>query len=516
MVFDQAALRWISKSSANAAENRRRGVPDVASDDDPFVDISDLSVDKSQELMAITGGGVPGRDNPPAEIAGTTFKDCNPEAGRVEAFQQQNDNFSHTRDGHAALDSSSIQSSKSTHFTASGPKPDTRATSWATEELTGIQGQTLGGVAPNGKAQSRESSRERRLNEKTKPNVPPRTSDSSKQTRVSAITFSSPLVNRVGYQDQLSVTESGRSENEQPLPITPPARHSPYGDELQPCVSDAHTDSLPSSRERIPSTRTTPRCNSIDRRPFIGRPVSRIDEESETSGVNESALIRQGDLSVVQAAGNEERSVILPDTANNDTTYSFHLTPLPEFTFHQVDESMKLELSYIAQRTQPESMRQVHGTFALAGEELVRHITDVQPYEIYWEHLRKLNLKGKSLITLRKLNEFCCRLEELDVSHNNIGQLSGVPASVRSLKIQHNCLSNLTPWGHLSNLQYLDVSGNDLETLDGFSGLVHLRSLKANNNRIENLDGILGLDGLLSLKLRGNKLQSVDFGRADL
>ncbi|PGH17110.1 hypothetical protein AJ80_04985 [Polytolypa hystricis UAMH7299] len=515
MVFDQTAQRWV-RSPANAAENRRRGLPDVASEDDPFVDISDLSVDELQELMAIKGGGVSSRGKSPPEVADTTLKDHTYEVEGVEGFRQPSDTRPRTRDGHAALDSSSVQSSKSTHFTASGPKPDTRATSWATEELTGIQDQTIGGAAPNGVQQPGEASRERRMNDEPRSNVRPQSSDDRKQARAPTITFSSPLVNRVGYQDESSVTESGRLENEQPLPITPPGRHSSCGDNLQPCVSDAHTDSLPSSRERIPSARITPRCNSIDGRPFIGRPVSRIDEESENSRVNESAMIRQDDLSVVQAAGNEERSIILPETANHDTTYSFYLSPLPDFTFHQMDESMKLEVSYIAQRTHPESMRQVHGTFALASEELVKHITDVQPYEIYWEHLRKLDLQGKNLITLRKLNEFCSRLEELDVSHNNIGQLSGVPATVRSLKIQQNCLSNLTPWGHLSNLQYLDVSGNDLETLDGFAGLVHLRSLKANNNRIENIDGVLGLNGLLSLKLRGNKLQSVDFGKVDL
>ena len=51
------------------------------------------------------------------------------------------------------------------------------------------------------------------------------------------------------------------------------------------------------------------------------------------------------------------------------------------------------------------------------------------------------------------------------------------PSSLRTLKIQRNYLSGLTAWGHLVNLQYLDVSGNDLESLDGFGSLIHLCTL---------------------------------------
>ncbi|KAB8238057.1 uncharacterized protein BDW43DRAFT_297010 [Aspergillus alliaceus] len=139
-----------------------------------------------------------------------------------------------------------------------------------------------------------------------------------------------------------------------------------------------------------------------------------------------------------------------------------------------------------------------------------------EPFEPNWEHVRRLVLRHKGLITLHKLCDFCPQLEDLDVSNNSIGQLSGVPSTLRTLRIPQNCLSNLTAWGHLINLQYLDVSGNELESLDAFSRLIHLRELKADDNNIRSIDGIFELDGLLSLKLRNNSLTTVDFGGSDL
>jgi Leucine-rich repeat (LRR) protein len=221
-------------------------------------------------------------------------------------------------------------------------------------------------------------------------------------------------------------------------------------------------------------------------------------------------------LSVLQPVDHQERSLVSHRVVNPDTSYSFHLSPLPDFTVSQPDESVNLEVGYVAERTDSKSLRQVHGTFTLAAETLIKHITDVEPFEIYWEHLRQLDLRGNGLITLQKLKEYCPRLEELDVSGNRIGQLGGVPASIRTLNIAGNCLSSLTAWKHLSNLQYVDVSGNELETLNGFSNLVHLRSLKANGNKIRSIDGIAHLDGLLKLELRDNALESIDFERSQL
>jgi Leucine-rich repeat (LRR) protein len=180
--------------------------------------------------------------------------------------------------------------------------------------------------------------------------------------------------------------------------------------------------------------------------------------------MDELSLVQRNEaMAVQQTPHGATKSLVPVQSEGQDTTYSFHMSPLPDFSVNEPDNSLNREMTYVAQRTNPGSLRQVHGTFALATEELIKHITDVEPYEPYWEHVRRLVLRQKNLITLHKLSDFCPRLEELDVSDNDIGQLSGVPSSLRTLKIPRNCLSNLTPWSHLHNLQYLDISGNDIE-----------------------------------------------------
>lgn len=153
---------------------------------------------------------------------------------------------------------------------------------------------------------------------------------------------------------------------------------------------------------------------------------------------------------------------------------------------------------------------------SLAAQDLVKKLTDLLPYEPYWEFLRSVNLHDQDLKTLHMFNKFCGRVEELDVSSNQIGELEGIPHTVRLLNVRGNCLSDLAAWESLQNLQYLDVSSNQLGSLKGFQCLVHLRALKAENNEIESLDGLEGLDGLTSLSLKGNELRTVDFENFDL
>jgi Leucine-rich repeat (LRR) protein len=177
---------------------------------------------------------------------------------------------------------------------------------------------------------------------------------------------------------------------------------------------------------------------------------------------------------------------------------------------HQHDESFAFEVSYIGQQHQ----RRVPGprrTLSLSVKELVQSITDIEPFEPFWEHIKQIELRAKRLKTLHMLSKFCSRLEELDVSENKISQLDGAPGTIRHLRITNNYLSDLTSWNHLSNLQYIDVSSNGLTSLDGFKDLIHLRALRADNNRIRSVRGVMHLDGLLSLRLRSNLVEAIDF-----
>ena len=204
---------------------------------------------------------------------------------------------------------------------------------------------------------------------------------------------------------------------------------------------------------------------------------------------------------------------------------TFYLSELPDFTVNQVDERELPERPLVTRFDNAV----IHRGFQLCADEsqqedrfaggnhlLVQALQDVTSAEPYWENLRKLQLQKRSLTSLNLLDLFCDRLEQLDASDNAVAQLAGAPPSLRSLNISSNRLTNLTSWAHLPNLQYLDVSNNGLDNLSAFESLVHLRELKADANNISALHGITKLDGLIKLSLRNNRIQAIDFADMDL
>ncbi|KAJ5159538.1 uncharacterized protein N7482_006542 [Penicillium canariense] len=464
-VYDRSKHQWVKDDAKPPVRKSLR----EDDHDDPFRDIPDLSVDELQEMMRVHG-----LSSPPKSQTGDQMEDQRHPPG-ASTSPTKADHRPHTRDG--SVNASSMQS-RNTPFTSSVPNSGTRATSWGTDEM---REKKDAGAKPSMRVASATASQQQ-----------------PQKSRIATISFSSPLVSHVAYPDDPTQPESNIEQGEPKAEIS---------DAADPNGASARSSAPPRARE-----------TSVAGQPFVRRPVSRIDERNEDCG-DDLSLVRIDDSLVVQntAGGNAaEQSLVPLLSPDQETSYTFHLSPLPEFSVNQPDRPLNLEMSYVAQRTNPTSLRQVHGTFALATEDLIKHITDVEPYEPFWEHVRRLVLRQKGLITLHKLSHFCPRLEDLDVSDNDIGQLSGVPSSLRTLKAPRNRLSNLTPWSHLTNLQYLDISGNEIETLDGFSGLIHLRELKANDNRIRNIDGILELNGLLSLKLSNNSMTAVDFQATEL
>ncbi|KAF2430514.1 hypothetical protein EJ08DRAFT_649554 [Tothia fuscella] len=194
---------------------------------------------------------------------------------------------------------------------------------------------------------------------------------------------------------------------------------------------------------------------------------------------------------------------------------TFYMSDLPDFTVNQIDER-ELPDRAVTLRNKYGRITIMEDRFASGNHLLVKALQDVEPQEPYWEDLRQVDLHGKVLTSLHLLDMLCPRLEKVNIADNEICQLGGVPSSIRCLSAQGNQLTSLTSWGHLMNLQYLDVSNNDIDSLDGFGGLMHLRELRADGNRITNLDGIAFLDGLLTLSLRNNQLQEVDFEGTEL
>ena len=249
---------------------------------------------------------------------------------------------------------------------------------------------------------------------------------------------------------------------------------------------------------------------------YAPRPLSRIDElDNSVDSLNSSPLSLKHQ-SLVKTPISQTGMQILMVPPTNQSYASMHLTPLPDFTIHQAEQSLNLDVQYVAQKQGLTNHQEIEGRFSISIKELVAKIADIEPYEPYWEHMRKLDLSKSGLFTLHMLDDFCPHLEDLKVDDSELGQLNGAPETLRILSVQNSCLSDLTAWGHLYNLQYLDVSGNELTSLNAFSNLVHLRELKADNNQINSLEGVTDLDGLLKLSLAHNSISEVNLVTSQL
>ncbi|KAF4450143.1 Septation initiation network scaffold protein cdc11 [Fusarium austroafricanum] len=272
---------------------------------------------------------------------------------------------------------------------------------------------------------------------------------------------------------------------------------------------------------------------------FIPRPVSRIDEQDEESTIElpideERQVSIIGDTSVVSHKTPDGRRTSVSFLVNHTPSNSFFqvprddsviigqnvgklsLSPLSEFTINNPDQSFGFEVSYVMGRRHAATGDGSKKVMSMTIRDLVDKLSEVEPYEPYWEDITELDLHEKRLGSLHMLDQFCGKLVTLDASKNALGHLDGVPTSVRQLKVSQNLLTELTSWDHLMNLQYVDISGNEVKSLSALRGLVHLRSIRADNNQLTSLDGLDTHDGLLSLRARDNLIEEVDFARVKM
>ncbi|KAK5947586.1 Protein nud1 [Knufia obscura] len=329
------------------------------------------------------------------------------------------------------------------------------------------------------------------------------------QPRVVTIAFSSPIASEIPYVQPPSLSGADVDEDDPSLlPL------DDDGSVLASSPAKPQEDLESLTVEQPPAPLRT-MMGSLDRHEqyramtLNRRPVSRIEEYDEEQEDNQ-------ELSLIHIKHNEltpvpERQLSVQKTSVTDKSSLLCLTPLSEFTLHQVDKANHPEESFVAERANPKALRQAHGSAALVEDALVKAITDAEPTELFWEQLRRLSLPNNGLAALRGLSDYCSSLEYLDLTGNKVVQLTGLPVSVRTLNIASNLVNDLTSWNHLHNLQSINVSGNQLESLEAFSGLVHLRHLNASNNKIRNIEGILDLNGLITLDLSGNDIPEADF-----
>ena len=507
MVFDRVRKVWVRCKRAGDIEDADQGEDDGSdtAQEDLFGDIPDLSVDEMDELRRVKDAVGLGT-NPVVQEENISYEDYAilGSLDKADGFPvTTTESRPKTADGKLiqATEESSAPS-KYSNFAWSGPLPGTRATSYGDagwENKNVHEATELPPVIQSSQTalseEDSEAEHEFTMLEGRNSPTPAAQGSRKHQARVVTVAFSSPLV------QSPDATDNNVKENSN-------------GNDSKASRSRPEMLIMRSSRyvPKISARKSTSRRASMMNCSLIARPMSRLDEQCELSLVQFS---RGHDGSMMDLAISTplpvSRSLMLSPIARNNAGTCLELTPLPDFTMHQVDKPIEIEGEHPATEIRAGGSRLVSRALSLTAQTLVKHLTDTEPFEPYWEFLKCIDLRSRGLNSLHMLEEFCSRTEQLDVSENNIGELGGIPSTVRILNISRNCLSDLTGWHRSLHLQYLDLSSNALHSLAGLGCLIHLRTLKANDNRIKNLDGIRNLDGLLHLSVVGNSLKVVDF-----
>jgi protein NUD1 len=487
MVLDRQRNVWVKSNKVHTTRMKRSStLVSENSEDDPFADIPDLTVDATRELQNL-------RDKQSRQ-AGSGKQFFDPE--KFVGSPQQ------------SVRGPSLKSILVRDF---AEKPSKNASMRSTSRL----------MRKFAEADNEDVEHEITLHED-------RLDDSSPRRRMT-ISFSSPIASIIqdvvsggGPEEtntsmfEQSVADILQSTGRRNRRATP--HHSLKG----------HGGSRPRSTSSAPL-----RHMSVRGAPFVPRPVSVIDEDSdeksfaERTGVSKAGgqsfgeekptQSRQASVSIMFKTPGRPKSKPRPDNAEtlSQQIGNLSLSPMSDFTAHQ-DRSYAFEVSYLVEDQNLVTGDTSRKRMSQTVRHLVSKIAEVEPFEPYWEDLKEMTLREKDLGSLHMLDRFCGSLIKLDASQNTIRALDGIPASTRELTITHNLLSELTAWDRLGNLQYVNVSNNEIKSLSAFNSLVHLRGLVADNCGLANLDGVRFHDSLQTLRARGNAIERLNFDGANL
>jgi Leucine-rich repeat (LRR) protein len=469
MILDRQRNMWVKRKGS--AESKESFIQSEISEDDPFADIPDLSVDVTREMQNLLltrkkEAALQDRDPSAAQISPT-------KPHRVGSLTR------------AALDAAAASP------TNQYPHPG-GAEEFVEHEISVNEGRV--------------------------------------ETRRLTISFSSPVASVI--QDVAGINDMMSKDNM--LDQTTDARDQPArGRRIVSIHKTTNRSARSRSTSRGPARHLSFRGKSLMARP-VSRIDERDEDSGSGNGRGHEAVSGMelsilGDYSLANRDDNDGHgslSILVATPARAPTcpasgvdaapiisqyVGTFSLSPLPDFTMHRAEETLPLEASYVVDDHRLVTGDKSKRIMSMAMRELVEKLAEVEPFEPYWEDMRELELREKRLSALQALDEYCGQLESLDVSKNMIRNLGGIPSSILHLRITDNQLSSLTAWNHLMNLQYIDVSNNSLTSLAVFKSLIHLRSLRADNNQITSLDGIKFHKGLQTLRMRGNLIEQVDF-----
>lgn len=472
MSFNREKKIWVRQKSLSREhrlpEEEQSSMTQSQSEEDPFNNIPDLSVSETKDNF------IPNmRSAHPQPTAETLIEDDEAED-----------------EGRPMTCTSSVPSKASNNFGWSFTKTETRATSCSTQiprkrsAQRGAPPQTTYAIPESDEEDIEHEIQYYEDRNPATPHIP--------HARVRDIT--------------ISFAEREMRDNERRR--TEPPHH--YGQPQREFAGVPQT--IRSTWSSANSTGTLPRIRPSQRPRFNGEGDLSILEELPSK--NYRMELSMNVSAPVLSPGKQDGMLVAPSSPlKGDVT--FMLSDLPDFTLNQVDEFEHPD-RVVVKHDGTRYAKTFEDRYAQGTAELVKALQDIEPDEPYWEDLREVSLRGKNLGSLHRLDELCYRLEELDVSNNDISQVEGVPYAMRRLQAQNNSLTGLTSWATLGNLQHLDVSNNDIDSLDGLAELVHLRVLKVNNNKLKSLDSILHLDGLIELHAGENDIDLVDFARSNL
>lgn len=426
MAFDREKQLWVKSRNSSKAEQAGRSEhpPSDATEEDLLGAIPDLSVDEIEEMRRIETAGFSVKTvvSIKEQVSNHDFDKPEEQTQRLNGAVDAVNSQPQTTKPH----NESSAPSKNSHFASSGLVPETRATSWDDEAVRSkpneARGPTQGDLKAleEEEAQFEEAEHEISILEGREKQSPKR--EPYRKPRVATVAFSSPLVN---HMDASVLDEAYHIwDDADALKL----EDSPVRQTNERTVSRSRrTSSRYGCKQSYPNSS---RRTSFGHQPYVARPMSRLDEHEELSIPHCSD--RPG-LPVAVSTPLTKTSLMIPPTSGQFSHTSFQLSPLSEFTIHQIDRP----LDWQPTTRRPEVYPLAHGNqvASLSTREIVAKITDVEPYEPYWEYLRALGLRNKGITTLHMLNSFCERLEELDVANNELREVNGAPSSLRCFKL---------------------------------------------------------------------------------
>ncbi|KAL7279731.1 hypothetical protein ACG7TL_006138 [Trametes sanguinea] len=446
MVFDRVMMRWVKATALATAgisevEEQGAGEQEGSNDsEDPFRDIESLREDDS----GVEGGplGFDGHNEPEDSYAES---DMEIEKSRIEALSES--------------DVEDVEEAELTSFSTDGPSQDyvqemPQEDMEGMDEMSGYTDDTVpddvdnntDGMVPTTTLDLQLERHDR--NEPTANTVEPAFDDTPPQ-------LLAPATARPSHPPAALATPNPPSRSTSGLVPTPAPRSAMKSASITPvsALKDPSRNRLYTPANRSGHRRSVSFSDGKHDGPIrgIGRNVptpegSRAGEDDEDSPLALESRAEEGSAVLVPSARSRRIANML-DNLGDD-----------EFT--------------------DESPSKAKCSFGVAHDRLVQVITDVQPFEPYWEDLSSIDLSHRNLDSAARLKEFLPKLDSLSF--------------------------------HLLNLENLDISRNQIDSLRQLECLRHLRELRADGNRINSLDGLQKMDGLIKLSLQGNELREVD------